>query len=201
MLNVNQSIKITSIKPSGTVSLLGGATPGIHFPHSRYYIRRVRVKNDNSLINKLKENGYHVEPDVYQPDSTMIVSFPIDVGNNVKTLSKVSMWEQLSLSAFFQKYWADNQVSCTISFNKKTEGDQISGALDYFQYQLKGVSFLPILDDSTPYPQMPYEEIDELKYNELINKIKSKNLNKINMKEDQMDSESNRFCDGDKCIT
>ena len=56
-----ESIKITSIKPSGTVSLLGGATPGIHFPHSRFYIRRVRVPSVSPLIPELKKNGYHVD--------------------------------------------------------------------------------------------------------------------------------------------
>lgn len=62
---IPESIKITSIKPSGTVSLLAGATPGIHFPESQYYIRRVRLASNNILVGVLQEAGYKIEPDAY----------------------------------------------------------------------------------------------------------------------------------------
>jgi ribonucleoside-triphosphate reductase (thioredoxin) len=81
--------------------------------------------------------------------------------------SSVSMWEQLSLAAFLQRYWADNQVSCTITFDPECEGRQLSAALDVYQYQLKGASFLPRLP-SGAYAQMPYEEIDEVKYKAMV---------------------------------
>ena len=60
---MNQSIKITSIKPSGTVSLLAGATPGIHFPQSSEYIRRVRLSSYSDLLAPLEEAGYVIEDD------------------------------------------------------------------------------------------------------------------------------------------
>ena len=197
-LQVPQSIKITSIKPSGTVSLLGGATPGLHYPHSRFYIRRVRLSNKSNLVEELQGNGYHVEKDVMQPDSTVVVSFPIDVGEGVKTIKDTNLWEQLSLASFMQSHWADNQVSCTISFKKHKEGKEISHALDYFQYQLKGVSFLPIDETmgETPYPQMPYEEINEKQYQELIKNVKSKRMNIIVHTLEKHDS---NFCDSDTC--
>lgn len=65
------------------------------------------------------------------------------VGKNVKILKEVSMMDQLKLVAFIQKYWADNQVSWTVSFNPKTEGEEIPNILKTFQYKLKGISFLP----------------------------------------------------------
>mmetsp|Transcript_20885 Transcript_20885/g.24120 ORF Transcript_20885/g.24120 Transcript_20885/m.24120 type:complete len:104 (-) Transcript_20885:46-357(-) len=86
------------------------------------------------------------------------------------------MWEQLSLAAFLQKYWADNQVSCTVTFDPKTEGESLKPALEYFQYQLKGVSFLPKASGS--YAQMPYEKISEEEYNKLVKGIKSIELGK-----------------------
>ena len=67
-----------------------------------------------------------------------IVSFPLDYGTDVRPASSVSMWEQLSLAAFMQRHWADNQVSCTVTFNPVSEGPQVARALDFFQYQLKG---------------------------------------------------------------
>jgi len=198
-LQVPESIKITSIKPSGTVSLLGGATPGIHYPHSRFYIRRVRIGKNTNLAEELRKNGYHVEPDVYQPETTLVASFPIDIGKGVKTLKKVSMWEQLSLASFMQRYWADNQVSCTISFSKSKESSQIEPALNFFQYDLKGISFLPTLDDqATAYPQMPYEEIDEEKYKSMMSKIISIRLSK-NLRQTHMEKEGSNFCDSESC--
>jgi len=156
---IPESIKITTAKPSGTLSLLAGMPPGIHFPESKYYIRRIRLGNDSPFISLLKNAGYNIEPAVGQENSTMVVEFPIFIGENVRTLNEVSMWEQLSLASFIQKYWSDNSVSVTITFKPHEEND-IVNALNYYQYQLKAVSFLPKYE-SKAYPQMPYEEIGE----------------------------------------
>lgn len=80
------------------------------------------------------------------------------------------MYEQLSLARFLQEYWADNQVSCTITFDLEREGPHIAQALDYFQYYLKGVSFYPKMKDGK-YKQVPYEEIDEEEYMKKIKEI------------------------------
>ncbi len=63
LLKIPRSIKMTSIKPSGTVSLLAGATPGVHFPHSKYYTRRVRLGKHSNLVKPMLEAGYHIEED------------------------------------------------------------------------------------------------------------------------------------------
>eukprot|EP00466_Bigelowiella_natans_P013932 jgi/Bigna1/41126/e_gw1.50.13.1 len=166
MFGVPRSIKTTSIKPSGTVSLLAGATPGMHYPESRHYLRRVRIPNSSDLLEPLKKAGYPIEPAIGQ-EGTAVVSIPIDAGEGIRTVEQVSMWEQLSLASFLQKYWADNQVSCTVTFDPETEGKEIKNALNYFQYQLKGISFLPKLPAGA-YPQMPYEAITEEQYEEVV---------------------------------
>ena len=140
-LCIPRSIKTTSIKPSGTVSLLAGATPGMHYPTSRCYIRRIRLAKGNELIPQLVKAGYHVEDDIVDP-SAMVVEMPVSLGDDVRIESEVSMWEQLSLAAFLQRHWADNQVSCTVTFTPD-EAPHIKHALELFQYQLKGVSLLP----------------------------------------------------------
>lgn len=168
-LAIPRSIKTTSVKPSGTVSLLAGATPGMHYPESRFYLRRVRLPQGSPLIAPLLDAGHPVEDALHEPN-TVVVSFPVDVGSGVRTLDRLSMWEQLSLAAFLQRHWADNQVSCTVTFDPKTEADQIEPALNYFQYQLKGVSFLPRATDE--YPQMPYEAISEEDYHRLVAKLR-----------------------------
>jgi hypothetical protein len=165
---VPTSIKLTSVKPSGSVSLLAGATPGLHFPESRFYLRRVRLPRGSSLVAKLVAAGLSVEPAVGDEAQTLVAAFPVDAGEGIRSVHELSMWEQLSLAAFLQRHWADNQVSCTVTFDAETEGGSLASALDYFQYQLKGVSFLPRLRDSTAYAQMPYEKIDEAEYTRLM---------------------------------
>jgi ribonucleoside-triphosphate reductase (thioredoxin) len=191
---IPKSIKTTSIKPSGTVSLLAGATPGIHFPESRYYIRRMRLGKISNLVPALIKAGYKVEPAFGAEKDTVVVEVPVDVGEGVRTLPDVSMWEQLALSAVAQRYWADNQVSSTVTFDPKTEGDQIANALDVFQYQLKGISFLPRLD-SGAYPQMPYEAIDKESYDSMVTGLSKLSFGRI--KGEEIIAE--RFCDNDVC--
>ncbi|KAL0484559.1 ribonucleoside-triphosphate reductase [Acrasis kona] len=192
---VPKSIKTTSVKPSGTVSLLAGATPGMHYPESRFYIRRLRLSCRSVLVDVLRDANYPLEPAVDDPTNTVVAEFPIDAGKGVRVVKEVSMWEQLSLASFLQRYWADNQVSCTVTFDPKTEGPQIQHALDYFQYQLKGISFLPRFDmgQKKAYPQMPYEEIDEEEYQR--RKASLKQLQFQSGEEPSPD----KFCDMDSC--
>jgi len=191
---IPRSIKTTSIKPSGTVSLLAGATPGVHFPESRFYIRRMRLSKFSELIKILERAGYKIEPCVGSEDTTVVIEIPVDVGEGIRAVHEVSIWEQLALTAFMQKYWADNQVSATISFNPEIEGDQLEYALDFFQYQLKGISFLPRHKEKA-YPQMPYEKITEEKYKEMVKGLKKINFSKIKGE----NAEIERGCNNDTC--
>ena len=191
---IPRSIKMTSVKPSGTVSLLAGATPGMHYPESRFYIRRMRLSNLSPLVKPLQEANYFMEPCVGSENDTIVVEIPIDVGEGIRTINQVSMWEQLSLAANMQRWWADNQVSCTITFNPKTEGCQIANALDYFQYHLKGISFLPKCDYGA-FPQMPYEEITEQVYLDRCKDLKPLQINSMSE-----ESVGEKFCDGESCL-
>ena len=168
---IPRSIKTTSVKPSGTVSLLAGSTPGMHFPESRIYIRRMRMSKNDPLAKPLLEAGYSVVPAIGQEDTTVVAEIPIKLPEGVRVQSEVSMFEQLSLAAFMQRYWADNQVSCTVTFDPVTEGPHIAQMLQYFQYQLKGVSLFP-KQDYGRFPQLPYEAISEEEYERRMKKIK-----------------------------
>jgi ribonucleoside-triphosphate reductase len=175
-LCIPKSIKITSVKPSGTVSLLPGVSPGIHYPHSKYYIRRMRIStNHEDLIPVLKEAGYHIEPDVYSRN-TVVVEFPIMEKYFERSKKDVSMWEQFENAAAYQRYWSDNQVSVTVTF-KKEEVKDIKYALECYESKLKSVSMLPISDHG--YEQAPYEEITKERYEEMTAKITPMNLKNI----------------------
>jgi len=193
-LCIPNSIKMTSVKPSGSVSLLAGATPGVHFPVSEYYIRRIRIGKNSELVKPLVDAGYKTEPAFGDETSTLIVEIPVCVGKGIRADKDVSMWEKMSLAVFMQKYWADNQVSATITFHPKTEGPQIKQALDYFQYDLKGISFLPITEKGA-YKQMPYEAITERQYKKLMANIKKLNFAKVVNTHETED----KWCDGDSC--
>jgi len=196
---IPRSVKTTSIKPSGTVSLLAGATPGMHYPESRFYIRRMRIASNSPLVPGLRDAGYPLEPAVGAEKDTLVVEIPVDAGEGIRTVSQVSMWEQVALSAFIQKYWADNQVSCTVTFDPKVvSSEDIANCLNYFQWDLKGISFLPKCDFGA-FPQMPYEEITEDEF-----KKRNQALVSIKFFSSQQplknDGEGEMFCDGDSCV-
>lgn len=188
-LCVPRSIKTTSVKPSGTVSLLAGVNPGCHFPEHSHYIRRVRLSKSSPLLPMLNRSGLNIEPDVVD-SSSMVISFPVQVKG--RTLKEVSIWEQVALSIFLQKYWSDNQVSCTVTFHPH-EKDQIATILDYYKYELKSISFLPKLEIGS-YAQMPYEAISEATYFEMVNQLRTLDFSCYG--EDAM---AEKFCTNDGC--
>jgi len=193
-LAVPRSIKTTSVKPSGTVSLLVGATPGMHYPESRFYIRRMRLSKHSELIKPLKKAGYKIEPAFGSEDTTVVVEVPVDVGEGIRTAAELSIWEQFSLAAFLQRHWADNQVSCTATFNPETEADELPHVLKYFQYKLKGISLLPRKNGGA-YKQMPYEAIDEKTYHSEVDKLGY--LSFVGVEGEQADVD--KFCNNDVC--
>jgi len=191
---VPKSIKTTSVKPSGTVSLLVGATPGMHYPESRFYIRRMRLSKHSELIEPLKKANYKLEPAFGSEDSTMVVEVPVDVGEGIRTAAELTIWEQFSLAAFLQRHWADNQVSCTATFDPKTEKDQLPHVLNYFQYRLKGISLLP-RHPLGAYKQMPYEAITEEEYKKEVSKLGRLSFVGVEGEEAEVD----KFCNNDVC--
>ena len=191
---VPKSIKTTSVKPSGTVSLLVGATPGLHYPESRFYIRRIRLAKQSELIEPLRKAGYKLEPAFGSEDSTMVVEVPVDMGEGIRTAAELSIWEQFSLAAFLQRHWADNQVSCTATFDPETEADELPHVLKYFQYRLKGISLLPRKNGGA-YKQMPYEAITEKEYNKQVKKLGY--LSFVGVEGEQADVD--KFCNNDVC--
>lgn len=192
-LCIRPSIKTTSIKPSGTVSLLAGATPGCHYPTYNYYLRRVRFAKQHLDLPALLAAGYVMEPSVTDPE-TMVVEFPVQ-GPQVPTEQEIPLEKKVELAAFLQAYWADNQVSCTATFDPKTEGEKIEPLLDHYQTRLKGISFLPLQEEGA-YPQMPYQAIDEATYKDRVKSLKP--IIWDHTVPSQADLET--FCDGGTCV-
>mgnify|MGYP001166849252 CR=1 FL=1 len=189
-LCIPKSVRTTSIKPSGTVSLLNGSTPGIHFPESEYYIRRIRFGKDSAVLEPLRASGYYMEEDKYTPN-TIVVEFPVHEPYFTKGKKDVSIWEQLEIAAQYQHYWADNSVSITVTFNEK-EADQIKSALEMYETRLKAVSFLRYQE--TGYEQAPYEPITEEQYHEM-----TKNITPVKSIANTEEATGSKFCTNDTC--
>lgn len=194
-LGIPLSIKTTTVKPSGSVSLLCGATPGIHYPHSQYYIRHIRVQNTSPLVQAAIDAGYKVEADTYA-DDTSVIAFPVEEKHYLKGKEDVTMWEQFLNAADMQHHWADNQISCTISF-KKSEVPDIKQCLEVFEDKLKGISMLPLADSDHGYKHAPYVAINKEQYDDMVARIK----HPMNLTSSAHDKDSeDKFCTGDTCL-
>ena len=189
-LCIPRSIRTTSIKPSGTVSLLNGSTPGIHFAESEYYIRRIRFAENSDLVTHLRKAGYTIE-EAFGQKGTVVVEFPIKEPLFTKGKKDVSMWEQLEIAAQYQYYWADNSVSVTVTFND-SEADHVKDALQMYENRLKAVSFLRF--SNTGYRQAPYESITRAQYEEMSSKITP--ITKIDT---TSAGSGTKFCTNDSC--
>jgi adenosylcobalamin-dependent ribonucleoside-triphosphate reductase len=161
-LGIRESIKTTTVKPSGTVSILAGESPGVHWtPGGKYFMRTIRFGNSDPMLPLFKMANYKVEPASENPETTSVVYFPIK-SESKRAEKDVSIYEKMALAAYAQRYWSDNSVSVTISFNPETESEAVGTVLHLYDGQLKTVSFLP--SGNFTYPQMPYTQITEKEY-------------------------------------
>lgn len=168
------SIKLSTVKPSGTLSLLGGATPGVHPAYAKYYIRRVRMSSTDKLLQICKDAGYHVESVINYDNSvdhsTSIVSFPCKAGEETILAKDMTAVSQLELVKKMQTIWADNSVSVTVYYKLEELKDIKTWLKENYENSLKTVSFL--LHSQHGFKQAPYEEITEKEYLAMSAKIK-----------------------------
>jgi ribonucleoside-triphosphate reductase len=194
-LGVPLSIKKTSVKPSGTVSLVAGSLPGIHYAKAESYYRLIRVANTSNLLPILRAANYRIEDSITDPLKTSVVYFPVTHAEGTISDKDVSIWEQFANAVDLQHYWADNQVSITISFQPH-EKNQIARALSCFDNKLKGVSLLPLADHGyaqAPYTQASREEVEAYAASLLP-------LDFSSLTSEGENADANKFCDGDACL-
>ena len=169
------SIKLTTEKPDGTISLLKGLTPGAHpNPAGPHYIRRIRIASNSPLIEVCRLHGYNIE---YQKNfdgsddkTTMVVSFPCQVPESTPIASNFGWKEQLDIVRRIQREWSDNSVSCTVYY-KKEDLENIKLYLKkHYKKELKTVSFL--LYSGHGFVQAPFETITKEQYYEMISHVR-----------------------------
>ena len=168
------SVKITTVKPSGTLSLLPGVTPGCHPAYAQYMIRRIRISADHSLVNVCREHGYPVEYqqnfDGSEDHSTVVVSFPFAYPDGTVLASEMTAISQLETVKWLQEVWSDNSVSCTVYYRKEELPEIKKYLAKNYKNNHKSLSFL--LHSEHGFKQAPYEEITKEAYDELVSKTK-----------------------------
>lgn len=191
------SIKITTCKPSGTLSLLPGVTPGVHpNPAGPYYIRRIRISTNSPLIHVCKLHGYHIEPQINfdgsEDKSTMVVEFPCKVPEGTPIASDYSWKQQLEMVRQIQAEWSDNSVSCTVYYKKEDLDDIKQYLNENYKDNFKTLSFL--LYHGHGFKQAPYETISKEKYEELV--VKTKPITSVQVNESDFEITD---CDNGSC--
>lgn len=195
-LGVRESIRTTTVKPSGSVSLLSGATPGVHWPSGgKHYLRAVRFSATDPMLSLFRYANYTIEEDVMS-DNTYVVYFPIETEME-RSEKDVSIYEKIHLASEAQRFWSDNSVSVTVTFDPETEKDDIARVLRMHEGELKTVSFLPMSNDT--YPQMPYTQITEEEYHSYTTKLMKIDFNAIYDGVENLEAVGSRYCDGEHC--
>ena len=199
LLGIAQSVSITCVKPSGTVSQLVDSASGIHSRHSPYYIRTVRGDNKDPLTQFMMDQGIPSEPCVMKGDTTTVFSFPIKSPTGSVVTADQTAIEQLEMWLIYQRNWCEHKPSVTINV-KKDEWFEV-GAFVYEHFdEMSGVSFLPYNEHT--YQQAPYQEVDKQTYNSLLLTMPKKiDWSKLSdyEKEDGTSSSQQFACTGDVC--
>jgi ribonucleoside-triphosphate reductase len=196
-LCVRESVKVCTVKPAGTTATIVGVSPGVHWSlGGEFFLRAFRMRKDDPVLASLERAGYTIENDVTDPDRTRVVYFPI------KSISKrsdreVSMWEKALLAVDSQRYWSDNAVSVTVSFDPETEGSQVAALLHSIEGKLKTISLLPRSKDT--YPQMPYTQITEEEYWAYFDQLNPIDTSVLYMGDNLSDAQGDKFCNNDHC--
>ena len=167
-IGIQQSVAVTCVKPSGTVSQLVDAASGIHARHNPYYVRTVRGDKKDPLTKMMTEAGFPVEDDQTNPSHTSVFSFPMKVDNSAVFRTDLSAIEQLELWLVYQKYWCEHKPSITVSVKESEWLDVGAWVYKHFDY-MSGVSFLPFSEHT--YKQAPYQDIQKDEYELLIKKM------------------------------
>jgi ribonucleoside-triphosphate reductase len=166
----NKSIKLTTVKPSGTLSLLPGVTPGCHPAYARFMIRRIRISSNHALVQVCKDHGYHVEYqqnfDGSEDHSTVVVSFPFRHPDHAVLAKDMTAISQLETVKWLQEVWSDNSVSCTVYYRPEELPEIRKYLKKNYKNNHKSLSFL--LHSEHGFKQAPLEEITEEQYNEMV---------------------------------
>ena len=197
-LGIPESVAITCIKPSGTVSQLTGvAGSGLHPSYSKYYLRRVRQDKKDPLNEALVASQIPHVTDPYNTEA-LVFAFPVKAPPESVVREKIDAISHLETWKKFAVHWCEHKPSITV-YVGESEWMKV-GAWCYDNFDiLSGVSFLPKADDAHIYQEAPYETITKREYTKLVSSMKKIDWDVVQEGEDNTTSSQELACTGDAC--
>ena len=204
LIGIKPALRTTTVKPSGTSSLVLGSASGIHAWHNDFYIRRMRMGKNEALAKYLQSNlPSMIEQDVMIPNG-LVASFPQKApeGAILRTESPEALLERVRR---FNEEWVrhghvdgDNthNVSCTISLRDE-DWEMCIEWMWNNRNNYNGISVLPYHGGT--YQQAPFEDITKKEYEELISNLHAVDLNQVIEEEDNTDLKAEAACAGGVC--
>jgi len=205
IIGVNKAARVTTVKPSGTSSLVLGTSSGIHAWHNDYYIRRIRVGKNEAIYTHLAiHHPELVEDDFFKPTIQAVISVPQKApeGSILRTENVMDMLERVKL---FNTQWVKkghrkgantNNVSATVSI-QEGEWEQVGKWMWENKETFNGLSVLPYFGGS--YTQAPFEDITEEKFNEMVGHLHGIDLSKVVEFDDNTSLADQAACAGGAC--
>jgi len=204
-LGINEAARTTTIKPSGTSSLVLGTSSGIHAWHNDYYIRRMRVGKNEAIYGYLAENHPElVEDEYFRPDDQAVIEIP-QKAPETAILRHESPLELLDRVSRFNREWVrtghrdgqnSHNVSVTVSV-KEDEWDLVGDWMWKNRNHFNGISVLPYMGGT--YKQAPFEDIDEEQYKVMESALTSIDLTQVQEAEDNTDLTGEIACGAAGC--
>jgi ribonucleoside-diphosphate reductase alpha chain len=207
IIGVNKAARVTTVKPSGTSSLVLGTSSGIHAWHNDHYIRRIRVGKNEAIYTYLAiHHPELVEDDFFKPTIQAVISVPqrAPEGSILRTEDVIDMLERVKK---FNTQWVKkghrkgantNNVSATVSI-KQDEWEKVGKWMWDNQETFNGLSVLPYFSADTTYPQLPFEDITKEKFDELVQHLHGIDLSKVVEFDDNTALSDNAACGGNGC--
>jgi len=205
IIGINKSARSTTIKPSGTSSLVLGTSSGIHAWHNDYYVRRIRVGKNEAIYFYL--TIYHpelVEDEYFRPHDTAVISVPQKAPNG-SILRHESALELLERVKWFYTNWIrpghrggqnTHNISATVSI-KENEWDEVGAWMWENRKFYNGLSVLPY--NGGTYIQAPFEDCDEEKYLEMMKSLTNIDLSQVVELMDNTNLQDQAACAGGAC--
>lgn len=199
-LKINRAIRVTTVKPEGTIGIITDTSPGVHFPIISHGERRICFDNCSDVLKTLTEANYPTEKSVYADNQTYVV-FPVR-SHSKRSARNVTIYEKFLLAQVIQRHYADNSVSFTGDFDPKTELALMQDLIAMTISQTKVISILPMIDTSnTEYDHVPFVQTDEETYQKICDQIKAIDWSSVynSIDVEDISSEAVNGCTGDSC--
>jgi len=205
-IGINPAARTTTVKPSGTTSLVCGTSSGIHAWHSKYYLRSMRFSKTEPIAQYLMQHHPEiVEDEFFSPTTTIVVRVPQVAPEGAVLREEEGPIDLLNRAKMYAERWIvpghvsganTNNVSVTASI-KADEWETVGEWMWENRHSYNGISVLPFSDHT--YKQAPFEEIDEATYNKYVESLKLVDLTKVLEYSDLTNLSGELACMGGSC--